>query len=154
MSRQRGFLVALCALVLTLVAVAPAAAGRRWCEADPVFLIAGRQVNVVTAIPEEYLSAVTGPVAVTLYVPDGVSAQLLATDAGYNGYGEVVSIVPVSWLAVSRRGVEAVVEVTLPASHAGVPVEVRAVVDRGPHGTTSGAANAVIPLRLVVRPGS
>ena len=154
MSRQRALLVAITSMVLTLILVAPVGAGRRWCEADPVFLIAGRQVNVVTAIPEEHVPAVTGPIAVTLYVPAGVSARLVATDAGYNGYGEVVSIVPVSWLAVTRRGVEAVVEVTLPARRADVPVEVRAIVDRGPHGTTSGAANAVIPLRLVVRPGS
>src|SRR5688500_9921147 len=72
MPRKRGLVVVLTALVLALVAVAPAQAGRRWCESDPVFLIAGRQVNVVVAIQEEHVPAVTGPIAVTLSVPPDV----------------------------------------------------------------------------------
>jgi hypothetical protein len=154
MSRQRAVLVALFTLVVAFVAVAPAAAGRRWCEIDPVFQIAGRQVNVVTAIPEEYQSAVTGPVAVTLYVPSGVEALLISTDAGYNGYGEVVSIVPVSWLSVTARGVQALVEVTVPISRSDVPVQVFVTPDGSRTFSSYGQANSNIPVVFVVQPAA
>jgi hypothetical protein len=154
MSKQRALLTGLTMMVLTLVLTAPANAGRRWCEADPVFLIAGREVNVVTAIEEENVPTVTGPVAVTLYVPTGVSALLVSTDAGYNGYGEVVSIVPVSWLAVTKRGVEVLVEVTIPANRTDVPVNVFVTPAGGWTVMEDGDANEVIPVRFFVSPAS
>jgi hypothetical protein len=154
MSRQRAVLIVLTTLVLTLVAAAPAGAGRQWCEKDPVFLIAGRQVNVVVAIMEDHQPAVVGPIVVTLYVPDDVNATLVSTDDGYNGYGEVASIVPVSWLTVTKRGVQVRVEVILPASLTEMPVKVIATPADGRTTTARGNANVVIPLDLTVSPAS
>ena len=154
MLRLRGLLVALAALALALVTASPADAGRRWCEIDPVFLIAGSQLNVAVSIWEEHQSAVTGPTVVTLFVPEGVSADLIFTDDGYNGYGEVVSIVPASWLAVSKKGVEVVVEVTLPASRSDVPVLVDAVTADGKTNSTRGVSNTVIPIQLEIEPAT
>jgi hypothetical protein len=150
MSRRRGLLVALAALTVTMVAVAPVEAGRRWCSKDPIFLIAGTQVNVEVAIWEEHQPAVTGPIAVTLYVPLNVSAVLIAVDDGYNGYGEVVSIVPTSRLALTNRGPRVLVEVTVPASRVDMPVNVF-VTPLG-HRTISvnGKPNNIVPVNLVV----
>ena len=137
-------------LMLALVVVAPAQAGRRWCEADPVFLVAGTQVNVITAILEEHQPAVTGPVAVTLYVPPDVSAILISTDAGYNGFGEVVSIIPTPDLSVKNRRVEVLVEVTVPASLADMPVTVFVTHDGARTKSVKGTSNGVVPVQLKV----
>jgi hypothetical protein len=150
MSRQRGFLVALFAVVLTLVVAAPVDAGRRWCEADPIVLIAGTEVGVVTAVLEEDLPVVTGPVAVTIYVPEGVPAFLVSTDAGYNGYGEVVTFLPVPWLTVTERGVQARVEVVLPAGRPNVPVQVAVSPGGARTASVSGRANTAIPVQFMV----
>ena len=153
MSKQVRLILALVALALA-VAVSPVEAGRRWCEKDPVFLIAGTQVNVITAVPEEYVAAVTGPVAVTLYHPLGVDVELLAVDDGYNGYGEVVSIVPTAELQAAKRGVQILVEVTIPVGAGDVPVRVTAMSADGRSVSAKGTGNAVVALGLNVSPSA
>ena len=158
MSRQRGrgrgFVVAIMALVVALAAVAPAQAGRRWCEKDPVFIIAGTQVNVVVAIWEEHQSAVTGPIAVTLYVPAEVHAILHATDDGYNGFGEAVSIVSLPRLAVKKEGVPVIVEVTVPADRVDMPVDVFVTPAGARTSSVNGKANNLVPVHLTVEPAA
>lgn len=156
MFKQRGLLVALMALALALavVAVSPAEAGWRWCERDPVFSIAGTLVNVVVAVREEHQSAVTGPIVVTLYAPIGVNALLISTDDGYNGYGEVVSIVPASWLTVTGRGVQVRVEVTVPASRVDMPVDVFVTPAGARTVSVNGKSNTVVPVQFTVQPVS
>ena len=152
MPRQRGLIVALMALAIALATVTPAQAGRRWCQADPIFLIAGTQVNVVTAIWEEHVPAVTGPIAVTLYVPPDVQAIPIFTDDGYNGFGEVVSIVPTPRLSVTQQGVRILVEVTVPANRVDMPFDVFVSPADASTASVNGNANNVIPVRLMVEP--
>jgi hypothetical protein len=154
MNKLRGIYVALTALALALVVASPAEAGRRWCEIDPVFLVAGTQVNVAVSILEEHQPAVTGPTVVTLFVPVGASAVLTSTDEGYNGYGEVVTIVPASWLTATKKGVPIAVEVTVPASRSDLPVLVEAASADGKSKSTRDVANAVITVQLTVEPAS
>jgi hypothetical protein len=105
-------------LLMTLVFVAmasPADASRKWCHRDPVFLIAGTKVSVDVAIYEDLQSQVTGPIAVTLYVPKGISAKLVSTDSGFNNRGETVSIVVDNRLQATSRSVQIRASVSVPA---------------------------------------
>ena len=54
-------LAPLVAVLLSLLVVAPAVAGRVWCRRDPVFLVAGTLVNVDVAITQENERNVNGP---------------------------------------------------------------------------------------------
>ena len=73
----RYLLAVLIAVLTAMVLAAPTDAGRKWCRHDPVFLVAGVQVNVEGAIPEENEVNVAGPMKVVLIVPVGVSTSLV-----------------------------------------------------------------------------
>lgn len=79
------------ALVATLFVVAPASAGRRWCARDPIVNLSGHELQVLIAIPDEYVHLVNGPVDVTFKTPAGMTRSVVFTDDGFNGFGEVVS---------------------------------------------------------------
>src|SRR5215211_3187456 len=81
------------AVVVLLAAAAPASAGRKWCQKDPAFLVAGIYVSVDVAVYADQTPHVTGPIGVTLYVPLGTDATVAFTDDGFNGHGEAVAIV-------------------------------------------------------------
>ena len=61
-----------------------------WCKTDPVVRLNGTQVHILVALPEEYVPYVTGPTEVEIKTPKGVVRELLFTDPGFNGHGEVV----------------------------------------------------------------
>jgi hypothetical protein len=153
MSIHRHLLAFFVALVCAIVIASPASAGRVWCRQDPVFSVAGTQVNVDVAIWEEHVERVTGPVMVTLFVPEGVEAVLLWQEEGFNGFGEVVTIETSDRLRVTDRGVRIRVEVTVPASRNNTPVLVD-VTTGGETVTVSGKANRSIPVTLLVQPAS
>ena len=79
------------ALVALVLLVAPASAGREWCAKDPVVSLNGTAVQILVAVPEEYVPAVTGSIDVLIAVPSGVESDVVFLDAGFNGYGETVS---------------------------------------------------------------
>ena len=107
--------IVLAAFALVLVA-APAEAGRKWCQKDPAFQVAGTRVSVDVAVYDDLQTHVTGPIAVTLYVPPGTAAELVFTDDGFNGYGEVATILTDERLRVTGRGIQIRVVVVVPAS--------------------------------------
>ena len=83
---------ALLALLVALAGALPARAGELgWCETDPLLRLGGVEVRVLVAIPERYLPLVTGPTVVTVGTRAGMGRAVLATDAGFAGYGEVVA---------------------------------------------------------------
>ncbi len=82
---------ALVALLSALVLSLPARAELVWCETDPIVSLNGTVVQILVAIPQDYLPLVNGPTAVTIRAPGNVAGALVFTDAGFNGYGEVVA---------------------------------------------------------------
>jgi hypothetical protein len=57
-------------IVITAGLSAPAYAAPKWCEADPVIVIKGQWAQVITKFDMSYLTAITGPLAYDIYVPD------------------------------------------------------------------------------------
>jgi hypothetical protein len=78
------------ALLAALLAVTPAGAGVSWCRADPIVRLDGTEVQILVAVPEQYVALVNGPIDVEVYTPRWVTQELVMTDAGFNGYGETV----------------------------------------------------------------
>jgi hypothetical protein len=87
---KRSFSALLLSLLAVLVLSMPAAAGVRWCHADPIVRLNGTAVQFWVAIPEEYTQYVNGPIDIKIEVPRGVTTELLYTDPGFNGHGEKV----------------------------------------------------------------
>ena len=79
------------ALVAVVLLVAPASAGRQWCAKDPVVSLNGTVVQILVGVPEEYVPAVNGAIDVRVATPSGVAPDVVFLDAGFNGYGEIVS---------------------------------------------------------------
>lgn len=88
--RRYGIAAAITAVLLVLVS-GPAAAGWQWCPRDPIIALNGQEVQIWVSIPEQYESAVTGPVEVDVFIPRGVTHEVLFTDEGFNGFGETVA---------------------------------------------------------------
>jgi hypothetical protein len=80
----------LAAIALVLLVV-PVSAGRQWCAKDPVVTLNGTVVQILVAVPEEYVPAVSGPIDVRVSTPSGVETGIVFLDAGFNGHGETVS---------------------------------------------------------------
>lgn len=87
--RRLGVPVVL-ALLGLLVATFPAQAGLGWCLSDPVVELNGTQVQILVALPDNLADAVSGPITVNVFTPARVDREVVFTDAGFNGYGEVV----------------------------------------------------------------
>jgi hypothetical protein len=81
-------LLAACAALLLL---SPAAASRSWCLKDPIVNLNGSDVQIWVGIPDEFVPAVNGPIAVDVRTPAGVTQQVVLLDEGFNGYGEIVT---------------------------------------------------------------
>jgi hypothetical protein len=79
------------ALVALVLLVAPASAGREWCAKDPVVSLNGTVVQILVAVPKEYVPAVNGAIDVRIATPSGVASEVVFLDAGFYGYGETVS---------------------------------------------------------------
>lgn len=69
-SLRASILVFVIAIVITVALSAPAYAAPKWCEADPVIVIKGQWAQVITKFDMAYMSALTGPLAYDIYVPD------------------------------------------------------------------------------------
>lgn len=120
-------------LLAILVFAMPAGAGVTWCRADPIVRINGTEVQVWVMIPEQYQSAVTGPIDVAFQVPSGAKTAVVLTDSGFNGYGERVTFSGStgSYLPDGSFFVSLVVKVPMKNQIASVPVLVEVVHPNG-----------------------
>jgi hypothetical protein len=114
MARRSSFALPFVLLAAMLVA-SPVAAGRQWCRGDPAFTVGGKTVSVDVVVLDTTQKSVTGPIAIKLTVPNGVDAQLISQDAGFNGYGETVSIVYSSSLRKTSKSTPIRVEAKVPS---------------------------------------
>lgn len=80
-----------CGLLAALVLTMPASAGVSWCRADPIVRIQGYDVQMWVGVPSGYEQYVTGPISFKIDTPPGYERKVIMTDAGFNGYGEVVT---------------------------------------------------------------
>ncbi len=87
---RRSSLSILSALLILSLCSSAIGAGVNWCRADPTVRLNGTSVQIWVAIPEQYVSAVTGPTYVEVNTPGAVTRELVSTDAGFGGNGEDV----------------------------------------------------------------
>jgi hypothetical protein len=141
----RGVTLAATALLSLLLFAMPAGAGWEWCEGDPVVALNGTQLQIKAAIPVDYRAQVTGPVVVTVTTPRATTQRLVWTDAGFNGYGEAVTLVTGNGSAPGPGEsfpVQVAVVVPLPAGVVS-PLRVTVVPDNGAPVTVEGTAVGV-----------
>jgi len=124
-----------------------ASAGRGWCRADPLFKIGDYVFDVVVSSDLAMLTSASGPVKLTVTVPEGVNAMHLLSDLGF-GRGYDVKIVKSSSLVATRNSIAVKVAVVAPARDSSLPVTVR-MTSISPKvlvstGTSSGEANDTI----------
>ena len=103
-----------CTVISTLALGTTAAARPEWCEEDPVFLVNGALVDVTTAFPAEYLSAINEPVAFELLVPSNAIAAVVALPGSVPMTAKITRSLPANGLL--SLGVPVVVKVTVKAS--------------------------------------
>lgn len=125
--------VALCLIASAI----PAAAGRTWCARDPLVSLNGVPVQILVAVPSEYVPAVNGPIVVTVQTPARVQREVLFTDAGFNRHGERVSF---ATLPSARIAPDGSFEVRISAQ---VPVDAATLLAINPRSST-------IPVQLQV----
>jgi hypothetical protein len=145
-SRLMG--VALAALAFVIV-MAPVDAGRKWCQQDPIFNIAGTTTPVYIAVYEDLQAHVTGPIAVTLSVPAGTAVEVTYVDAGFNGFGEAITVVSDPQLKVTSRGIPVRFKVTVP-SHKIMQVLVTVAPGSGRALSVSGKTNTAVTVNTTV----
>ncbi|HEX5165510.1 MAG TPA: hypothetical protein VFV93_08955, partial [Thermomicrobiales bacterium] len=77
--------------------------------------LAGHDVQVLVAIPAEYVHLVDGPIDVVFKTPSGMNRSVAFTDDGFNGFGETVSFVDNPRSPVNVKGAFTLdVRVTVP----------------------------------------
>jgi hypothetical protein len=154
-SRLTG--VALLVVALFLAVGLPVQAdGGIWCISDPVVHVAGLDVQVLVAIPAEYQAAVTGPIAVSIVTGSDVDRSLVATDSGFNGYGERVQFVTLPGLDNSMLIVKVQVPVSTSVTRLnGVPMQLVVNSAAGDTVTVQGSSWVTVgSLRLNAASGS
>ena len=151
MSRNSRLIPVVLAAVALLLIAAPVDAGRKWCQKDPIFSIAGTSVPLYVSVYDDQQSHVTGPIAVTLSVPVGVSVVVTYVDNGFNGYGEDISVVTNSKLRVTSKGVQTQIQVSVPADIS-MPVQVKVAPANGRATSITGKTNTVISVNATIVP--
>ena len=151
MMNRRGALKLFGAAALSAAAstrlLGEADAGRGWCHADPLFKIGNYVFDVVVSSDLAMLTSASGPVKVTLTVPEGVNATHLVSDLGF-GRGYDVKVVKSSSLTATKNSIGVKVAVTAPARDSSLPVTVH-MTSLSPTvlvstGTASGSANQTV----------
>lgn len=93
-----------------------AMAGISWCRLDPIVEIAGKRVHIyVWSYQDDMKTIITGPTEVTIAVPKGIPTKFIWADDGF-GLGYTVEFTSSRTLAKTPDGVEARVNVLVPAS--------------------------------------
>ena len=147
----------LVSVVLSMLAVlmlaSPVAAGRVWCAIDPVVSLNGTTVQILVAVPEEYVSRVNGAVAVDVRTAQGAQRSVISTDPGFNGFGEVVTFSDfpawVSYATPMLTQISVSVPVTA-GSPTSIPVQVT-VIQNGITTVTEGVSSGT-NVTLMVQP--
>jgi hypothetical protein len=120
----RRFAIApLIALLALLIVAAPASAGVAWCSRDPVLKVNGQVVDVLVSSYTGMTASANGPLRLTVTVPSGVSASVIASDNGF-GYGYTISVKTSTTLKASSTSIPVRVEVYAPAKDSTLPVKV------------------------------
>jgi hypothetical protein len=153
MSRNSRLVPIVLAAVAFLLIVAPVDAGRRWCQKDPIFSVAGTSVPLYVSVYDDQQSHVTGPIAVTLSVPVGVSVVVTYVDNGFNGYGEKISVVTNSKLRVTSKGVQTQFQVSVPADIS-MPVQVTVAPASGRSMSITGKTNTMVSVNATIVPSN
>jgi len=153
MSRSNRLVPILLAALAFLVVAAPVDAGRRWCQKDPIFSIAGTSVPLYVSVYDDQQSHVTGPIAVTLSVPAGVSIVVTYVDGGFNGYGETITVVTNSRLKVTSKGPQTQFQVSVPADIS-MPLLVTVAPASGRSISVTGKTNTVIAVNATITPAT
>lgn len=137
-----------CLAILALIV--PADAAVKWCKSDPIVALDGTHVQILVAIPEDYQSLVNGPIAVEVGTPSSVERELILTDAGFNGYGEVVhftdlfslsSIIQINNTFTTRIRVQVPIDRSSLAETDVIPTEVTIIPDNAPAVVVSGTTD-------------
>lgn len=143
-SSRRHFVAGILALVAVFVFAVPAGAGVSWCRADPIVDLNGKRVQIWVAVPEQYVSKVTGPIDVQINVPGSVSREVVMLDSGFNGYGERVSFVASgSLMPGGSFFVTVIVRVPMNGFWQSVPVQVEVIHPNGDTQYFNGSQYAV-----------
>jgi hypothetical protein len=143
LDRRRAFrLVAggLLAIPVGLRLGADADAATSWCRKDPDVLLEGTTVQIVVAVPDQYLSLVEGPTRVSFNLPSGVDRKLVFADSGFNnlGYNVVFSTAYQAGQTVAKFSVN--LKVTVPINGpTKVPLQVTATPAKGTAATVTAA---------------
>lgn len=122
-------------LLAVLCLVLPAQAALKWCKGDPIVKLNGAQVQILVDIPEEYLTLVNGPIDFNISTPKSVARQLIFTDSGFNGYGEIVRFTDSSSFVQINSSFTAEIRVRVPVDESRlgvaevVPVKVTIIPD-------------------------
>ena len=145
-SRLMG--VALAALAFVIV-MAPVDAGRKWCQVDPIFNIAGTTTQVEIAVYEDLQVHVTGPIAVTLSVPPGTAVEVMSVDGGFNGYGHAITVVSDPRLNVTPRGIQVRFQVAVPSARI-MPFLLTVVPSSGRASSVTGNTNTTMIVNTTV----
>ena len=153
MSRNSRLVPIVLAAVAFLLIVAPVDAGRRWCQKDPIFSVAGTSAPLYVSVYDDQQSHVTGPIAVTLSVPVGVSVVVTYVDNGFNGYGEKISVVTNSKLRVTSKGVQTQFQVSVPADIS-MPVQVTVAPASGRLMSITGKTNTMVSVNATIVPSN
>jgi len=77
MLKRRTWLGALASIAMLVAMAAPAAAGEKWCEEDPVLTIDGRTVDYTASFPSTYVSGTT--INWTFHIPANVIVATAVT---------------------------------------------------------------------------
>ena len=126
-----------------------------WCWDDPVVSIEGRIVNIEVGVPSEYLDDIRGKVPVTIYVPEGTDASVLATTnlhftekakIKYVAANAAGSSVPVSVVVAANANVTFPVVIRVTQNRANGTLEVLEFNGSGGRGQTATASFNVDPL--------
>ncbi len=142
--------IVLALVVLQLVAL-PVAAGQDWCLKDPVVELNGVRVQIVVAIPAEYVGLVNGPIDVAVATPRGTERTLVFTDDGFNGYGEVVRFTDLD--GAPQTSFPARITVVVPLSRdSAIPVQVTVTPATGGGVVVRGTSSSVtVAVRIADR---
>lgn len=139
------------ALLSLLLVPLPATAGLEWCPKDPVVELNGVRVEILVAIPAEYVGLVNGPIDVAIATPRGTERTLVFTDDGFNGYGEVVRFTDLD--GAPQTSFPARITVVVPLSRdSAIPVQVTVTPATGGGVVVQGtSSNVTVAVRIADR---
>lgn len=126
---RRRMLPAFFALLAILVLALPAQAGVQWCQSDPIVTLDGTRYQILVAVPEEYVPWVNGPIDVEVMTPEQTVYELVFTDAGFNGHGEVVRFTGLDPDNQYRFRITVPIDESALADGVQVPVQVLVIVE-------------------------